>query len=284
MNGDLERRLRADLHRFTRSEREIATYMLANLQDLPFETAATIAARVGVSQMTVSRFMRTLGYSGIGELKEELRESSLNPSLLLTDRAEHLKKRGPAGRDLHASLQLEIRALVAVYELVGTPLWQRVVETLSDSDAVFVAGFQTLGGIAADFAARLQYLRPEVGVLDGADGTFAALFGGKADAPALVLFEMRRYTRLSQLLAEQASRAGVRLIVICDRHCHWAHAHTEDVLAVNTESRLFWDSQSPFVSLSNLLFEDIAQRLGERATDRIGRLTALQQDFGAFLD
>ncbi len=266
----------------TPSERAIASHLLGNLHLLPFENAAAIAARVGVSAMTVGRFLRVLGYGGFGELKAELRGSAANPGLLVSDRLARIRGQKGDGADLHANLQLEVNALVGVYEQVATPIWTRAVARLTASDRVFVAGFQTLGGLAADFAARLQYLRPGVGVLDGSDGTFADLLAGTAKKPFLVLFEMRRYTRFSRLLAQQCKDQGIAVLMVCDRHCHWALDCTDDVLTVDTESNLFWDAQAPFLSLTNLLLDQVVRRLRPAAAARLEALGLLQERFGAF--
>ena len=266
----------------TPSERGIASYMLGNLHLLPFENAAAIAAKVGVSPMTVGRFLRSIGYSGFGDLKGELRGAAASPGLLVTGRLERIRGNAGGGAALHDNLQMEVNSLIAVYELVGTPLWNRTIARLVGSDQVFVAGFQTLGGLASDFAARLQYLRPAVGVLDGRDGTFAELLAGTAKKPCLVLFEMRRYTKFSRLLAEQCRVQGIGVVMICDSHCHWARDCTDEVLTVNTESNLFWDSQAPFLSLTNLMLDHVVRRLRTDAARRLESLGELQDRFGAF--
>lgn len=268
----------------TPSSRRIASYMLANEHLLPFEHAAAIADKVGVSAMTVSRFLRSLGYRGFDQLKNELRGTATTPGLLVSDRLDRIRGNDRDGVALHDNLQLEVNALIAVYEQVGTPLWNQTVARLVTSDQVFVAGFQTLGGLAADFAARLQYLRPGVGMLDGRDGTFAELFAGSAKRPCLVLFEMRRYTKFSQLLGQQCRQQGVPLVIICDTHCHWARDCTDAVFTVNTESNLFWDAQAPYLSLTNLMLDQVACKLRHRTADRLKALRALQDSFGMFVD
>ena len=47
--GDLRVRLADAGTSGTKAERALATYLLTNLQSLPFETAATVAQKVGVS-------------------------------------------------------------------------------------------------------------------------------------------------------------------------------------------------------------------------------------------
>ncbi|HUP10305.1 MAG TPA: SIS domain-containing protein, partial [Caldimonas sp.] len=232
--------------------------------------------------MTVGRFLRSIGYGGIAELKSELRDAALSSGLTISGRLDRIRASRGTGEDLHRNLQLEVNALVGVYEQVGSPSWKTAVDRLARADEVFVAGFQTLAGMAADFAARLQYLRPGVRAVDGRDGTFADVFAGRARHPCVVLLEMRRYTRYSELLAKTARQSGVDLVVICDRHCHWARDHTSLVFTVDTDSTLFWDSQSPFVSLINLLLDHTVRRLRGAVGKRLEAMAALQEGFGAF--
>jgi len=279
----LEDRIKGGFAKMTLSERSVASYMLGNLHLLPFENAADIATNVGVSQMTVGRFLRSIGYHGIGNVKKELRDSALNNGLKMSDRLDRLRGNAGISQKIHQNLQREVNALVSVYEALGTPMWEKAIGRLVEGDTVFVAGFQTLSGMAGDFAARLQYLRPGVVVLDGKDGTFADLLAGRSTRPCLVLFEMRRYTKCSQLLAQKAQQLGINLIILCDRHCHWAADHSDMVFGVNTDSNLFWDNQTPFVSLTNLMMDQIARRLKRSVTNRVKAMTDLQDDFGAFL-
>ena len=73
MTKDLQKKLKSRWETFTTAEQKIASYLLHNISGIPFETAASLGKRVGVSAMTVGRFLRNLGYDGVGDLKEELR-------------------------------------------------------------------------------------------------------------------------------------------------------------------------------------------------------------------
>ena len=58
----------------TPSERKIAKYIMEHLAELPFETAATLAVKLNLSPMTVGRFMRSLGYRQLSDIRESLRD------------------------------------------------------------------------------------------------------------------------------------------------------------------------------------------------------------------
>jgi DNA-binding MurR/RpiR family transcriptional regulator len=284
MTSSLAEKLRSSFPNLTKSEKAVANYMLSHLKSLPYETAASIAESAGVSPMTVSRFLRGLGYNGLSELKEQLRTEFKATPLLISDRLARIRKTSKPNTKLWENFDLEITATLGVYELLGGAVWKAAVAALADSSDVFVAGFQTVGGIASDFAARLDYLRPRARILDGRNGTFSELLADGGRAPCLTLFEMRRYTKTSLKLAEAARAAQIPLIVICDNHCYWARDYTDLVLTVGTQSHLFWDNQAPFLSLSNLLLDAVIAKLGDAIEPRLRRLRELQDRFEAFHD
>lgn len=281
MRVSLDQRLKKNFAEFTPAEKAIASYFLADAARIPFTTTAKIAEAVGVSRMTVGRFLRRLGYSGLTDLKEDLGAALPTPPLLISDRMTRLAgARG--GRRLRTSYEAEVAALLNVYEMVGGDTWNRVAHRLANAATVAVAGFQTVEGLASSFVQRLGYLRPGARLLDGKDGTFFELLEDGRDDGFLFLVEMRRCTRAARLLAEAAASSGVPVAILCDRHCHWARDVTEDVLSVSTDSELFWDSQAPLVSAMGLLLDDCARTIGGPIAKRAKRLVALQDRFGAF--
>ena len=282
MSQKLTERLKRDYSGFTRAEKSIANYMLAHNERLPFDTAASIAEAAGVSQMTVSRFLRTIGYPDAGAFKAAIRAELDAGQLMVSDRINRIRRVGDDNQRIAENFELETRALLSAYEQRATPQWREAVEAIAAAERVGVSGFQTIRGIASDFASRLSYLRPDVYLADGADGTFAEIIGPGSGKACIVLFEMRRYTRLSLLLARAAARRNLPLVVICDAHCHWAWDFTDIVFPVQTESVLFWDTQTPFVSLCGLLLDDVIARLGDRVSSRVDELRALQDEFDAF--
>jgi DNA-binding MurR/RpiR family transcriptional regulator len=282
MTTSLAEKLRADFSQLTKSEKAVASYMLTHMNRMPYETAASIAESAGVSSMTVSRFLRNLGFNGLSDLKEHMRTDIDATPLLISDRLKRIRKAASRNEKLSDNLELEIQATLGVYELASGAVGRRVIEALAASSDVFVTGFQTISGIASDFAGRLDYIRPNVRFLDGKNGTFSELLAGGGGRPCLTLFEMRRYTKLSLRLAEAAREAGLPTIILCDSHCYWARDYSDMVLSVSTESHLFWDSQAPFLTLGNLLLDAVISRLGDSVEKRVRKMRALQECFDAF--
>src|SRR4051812_33269807 len=69
----LLRRLTEGGDDFSKNQRVLARYMLANYQSVAFATVAQLADQSGVSEATVVRFAQALDFSGYPELQNEIR-------------------------------------------------------------------------------------------------------------------------------------------------------------------------------------------------------------------
>lgn len=279
-SGDLHQRLSLAAETGTPSERTIALYLAANLSSLPFETAATVAQKVGVSEASVGRFCRSIGYRHLKDLKSSLQVELGEKAWLIGDRLRDFHDRSRQGQDeLARALEREIAALVSVYELAATPAFEAAVQRLARMPAVWVAGFQTERGHAAELAHNLQYLRGGVGLVDVSAGHFAEVLLADPAETTLVLIDGRRYSRLTRDLALAARDEGIAVTLITDPYCDWAPGVVTELFAVPTDLNHFWDTTSAMSSLIGLLVNGVFRELGAEVEGRMARVSALYDDF-----
>ncbi len=271
MPNKVAQQLRERYDQFTVAERMIAGWLLDNMASIPFETAASIGQRVGVSAMTVSRFLKSLGYSGLAALKDDLRGELGDAPWLLPPRAGA----GPDSR-----LKAETAAIADVYRLAQTPEWAAIVALLATAPNVYVAGFQSERGLASGFAHQLLYVRPGVHSLDGASGLYAEMLEA-SPRDVFVLVDIRRYSRHFRLLAERAVAAGVPVVVVTDPYCPWARDLTPHILAAEVSLGHFWDMDTALASLLNLLADDVMRRIGTAKVH--ARLALLSDRYSEFV-
>ncbi len=295
----LHARLRAILVEGTPVERAISAYLLDHIVDLPFETAASLAARIQVSEVSVGRLARTLGYRNLKEMKEALKaEADLqaiaavgdSPWLngaALAERFAHRQGGGaggvPAGGRAEApnlALELEIRAVMRNHELAASPEFLRCARRLATARQVHVAGFQTERGLAQYMAHNLAYLRPGVQSVALDSGHFAEILLDDPAGAALVIIEIRRYSRLAHALASKARAAGIPVTVITDPYCGWAPAIADEVLRVDTDFNHFWDASGQMAGLINLLVNRVFEEIGPGIETR---LNAISASYGQFV-
>jgi DNA-binding MurR/RpiR family transcriptional regulator len=272
MTKDLQKKLKSRWDTFTTSEQKIASYLLHNISGIPFETAASLGKRVGVSAMTVGRFLRNLGYAGVGDLKEELRGDA--PWMQLYKVPEP-----SADADyVNESLQAEIRSLNDVYALTRTEEWAPIVKMLVSADRVSVASFQHGSFLGLGFASSLQHVRPRVSFESGADGSYTGMLLDSTEKSCVVLIDIRRYSRHFRLLAEEVVERGIPLLIITDTQCYWARQLTRHVLMIPMQTGRAWHSFGTLTSLFSLLINAVIREMGD-VLGRIGDINDLREKF-----
>ena len=278
--SDLRQVLVASLEAATKAEKAIGSYFLTNLQSLPFETAATVAVKIGISEATIGRYCRSIGFAHFKALKLKLQGDFGDKAWLMGDRLRDFHARSRTGKtELSRALELEIAAIVANYEIAAGAEFSRVVKRLAQIGAVYVAGFQTERGLAAYLVHGLQYLRPGVVLVDAADGHFAEILLSDPAQTALVLFDGRRYSRLTRKLAETARAAGIKVTLITDPFCDWGRGAADEMFAVQTDLNHFWDATSTMASLAGLIINGVFNELGTQVEARMARLSSLYGEF-----
>lgn len=277
MAKDFQKKLKSRWETFTTSEQKIATHLLQNISGIPFETAASIGKRVGVSPMTVGRFLRNLGYAGLNELKEELRGDA--PWLQLYAIPEQASQGDPVSETLRA----EIRGLTKAHALTRSPEWKAIVRMLVAAERVSVASFHHGRFLGMGFASLLQHVKPRTLFAEGLDGAYADVLLDSTENSCLLLIDFRRYSRHFRVLAEEAVARGIPLAIVTDSQCYWARQLTDNVLMLPVDADRAWYNFTAATSLLSLLVGAVSREQGDMF-ERIGDITRLRQKLVGYVE
>ncbi|EDT02134.1 putative transcriptional regulator, RpiR family [Burkholderia ambifaria IOP40-10] len=273
----------------TPTAKRIASYMLANLDRLGLETADQIAQQAGTSGISVGRFLRSVGYRNLDDLKRELRGGADRP-WMITDRLdEYRRANGTQAADsnsgdsaLTSSLDRELDAIHHVYRLAEEPVFAQVADRIAHADAVFILGIQSTRGISNAFSSYLEYLRPRVFYSDGQSGSYVDSLNSEFERPYCIVTDVRAYSRSARRYCQAAAERGQPFALVTDLYCPWAREWPADLLQVKTDVGQFWDSLAPLTCLFNLLITAVVDRLGPAIDRRVARNRELQHTFDQF--
>jgi DNA-binding MurR/RpiR family transcriptional regulator len=280
---DIEVLLRARLPQLSPSEKNLAAHMLANIHMLPFETGASIAEAVGVSEMTVTRFLRSLGFENLRGLKNRLRDKVVEKDSDIDDYMARFQVRDNRQQELQESLKLELDSIVKAYGLTQNPLWDESAQMLVKTRTIYVVGFQASKGLAMDFASRLLWVRPNVIFIDNTSGTFGEIIAADPKQSAVVLVDTAAYATRGVKLAEKLKSLGMPLVIVTDKFSHWALAYTRFVFEAHTHVRTFWDSSASLAVILNLMIDTVAIRLGPKAKSNFATMSDMGGLLGEFV-
>jgi len=273
----------------TPTAKRIASYMLANLDRLGLETADQIAQQAGTSGISVGRFLRSVGYRNLDDLKRELRGGADRP-WMITDRLDEYRRANgtqaadsnSGDRALASSLDRELDAIRHVYRLAEEPVFAQVADRIAHADAVFILGIHSTRGISNAFSSYLEYLRPRVFYSDGQSGSYVDSLNSEFERPYCIVTDVRAYSRSARRYCQAAAERAQPFALVTDLYCPWAREWPADLLQVKTDVGQFWDSLAPLTCLFNLLITAVVDRLGPAIDRRVARNRELQHTFDQF--
>jgi len=137
---DFDKLVADHYNQFTKSEKRIADYMRQNQDDVAFLSAAEIAEQLDLSEATMVRFARTLGFESYPAMREVLQAKFRNlvtHSTRLRSRLDDLREVGDIFERLVAS---EIAFLTESLQTLDRKALEAAVELLRTHQRVFVFG------------------------------------------------------------------------------------------------------------------------------------------------
>ncbi|WP_028752745.1 MurR/RpiR family transcriptional regulator [Rhizobium leucaenae] len=275
---DLGQKLRQYIKTGTPAERRIAKYFSEHLNELPFETASSVADRLELSPMTVGRFLRSLGYQGLDGIKVHLRENVAPVALQLPNILEQLQKDANEGRPIAGQIAEQVEMLQHIYNLTAQPQWLDAVATILSASEVFVTAHLSLASLGRHLCNRLAFARDHVQFLDGANGSYIELLGHQSNDALVVIVDSPRFV-VSRLLARSARRSGYKVLLITSQYTEWAHEFANMTLSLPPLRAGNHENLSAMMALLEFLAAAVIHAAGEEAESRIHRIEELEGMF-----
>ncbi|WP_075996966.1 MurR/RpiR family transcriptional regulator [Salaquimonas pukyongi] len=263
--GDFVGKIEQALPKLPKQEAKVAQYILLNVQSIGPETGKSLAARIGVSEITVGRLLRRLGYDGTKHLKELLREHYAMGGAPVAPSADIDSK-------MSQVMEAELSIIRSVFQQTGNTHWEVARHLISKSKRVYVTGFQSVRGLAEDFTRRLSIARAHTQYLSPHDGMLGEWLDRESPGiseECLLIVDVVPYATEGQELARIAKQQGRSLIVVSDEFCHWSAEIADACLYAPSNSGLYLESTIGLNVTLGLLVDYAANATPEKARKRL---------------
>jgi DNA-binding MurR/RpiR family transcriptional regulator len=137
---DFSQLLSAKFSTLTKSEKRIANYLRKNQEESAFLAAGELADRLGLSEATIVRFARTLGFDSYPSMREVLQENfrrRVTHSSRLRSRLDDLRE---AGDIFERLVVTEIDYMTMALETVDRVELHRAVDLMRSHRRIFIFG------------------------------------------------------------------------------------------------------------------------------------------------
>ena len=260
MPSDLFSRILRLSERASTKQKLLAEFVLSHPEELSFLTSTQIAGKAGVSEATVIRFAKLLGYRGLPELKDEFQKlilRSLGPH-------ERLQKTALGGSgDLHdlitATFDREARNLKETQGRISPEHLKQIAETVIRARRRYIVGLRASSACAFLLGHYLSHVLPRVvTIVDGDSRLFEGLKSiDKRDV--LVVISYSRYTKPTIQALEFAQGRGAKTIAITDTTSSPAAQIADQHIVAPAVFASFANSYTACIVVINLLVELVTQ-------------------------
>lgn len=200
----------------TKSEKRIANYLRRNQEESAFLSAGEIAQKLELSEATLVRFARTLGFTSYPAMRAVLQENfrrRVSHSARLRGRLDDLREGGDIFERLTAT---EVDYLTQALESIDRKEMNRAVEMIRQHERIFVFGLGPSVSLVDLMDIRLRRFGKDVVPLVSSGREFLeSLLMMKADDLLFVICFFDQNPALN-LVLDYAQKVGCSIIMLTD--------------------------------------------------------------------
>ena len=209
--------------KLTKLEKTIAEYVLKNIGEVSFMTVAELAKALDVSDTSIIRTTRAMGFSGFSDfqrsIQQELRRKMQDMNRPMSPKDRVLSK--SAKRDVvnpaTQGLGLVLGYLNSALENNGREKLDKTIDILTGSRQKFICGYRGSGAVIDFFAQKLRLFLPMVHTLRSADSETIERLADISSEDCLFVCSFPRYNHMAIQASGMARRAGAKVIALTDK-------------------------------------------------------------------
>jgi DNA-binding MurR/RpiR family transcriptional regulator len=255
----------------TRSERLIAEHLAKNPLDAAFLPAGKLSELVGVSESSILRFARSLGYANYPDLQQVVQdEVRRGQTRNIPERLQQaaFKASGNPGL-LTLALQTDVNNLLASQRQLDAAAFAGAASLLAGSRLVFVAGMRGAAPLAHLLGYALNLLRPGVVELAQRADMFVELMADVGPSDVLVGYAFSRQSAHTIAAADLAVARGAAVVAVTDDPLSPIARRAKHTLVVATQSEAFIQSYTAAASVTHALLAALGSQLEASAMKRL---------------
>ncbi|WP_326541017.1 MurR/RpiR family transcriptional regulator [Pseudorhodoferax sp.] len=268
-------RIRELMDQLPPTEQRLGRFILDFPGELASYSASELAGLVGVSNASVTRFVRRLGYAGYEEARRHARDQrSAGSPLYLTPRPA-----GAPADSLAAHAQAAHDNIAATLRGIDEAALEAIAQAMVQARAVWFLGYRNNRSFAAYLRWQLAQVLPRTQVLPGPGETLAEYAVDIAADDVLVVFALRRSPAVVSAFAQRAAQGGARVVFVTEPSAT-ASAGAHWVLRCHTAAPGVLDSHVALMLLCEWLATRTLVAAGAAGRQRLAGVEAAHEALG----
>ena len=255
----------------TSSERVVIDYIIENPYKSSYMTSTKLAEEAKVSNSTVIRLAKKLGFEGYPEFKKELQDIHIKdiktlPSFMdkPIDRLKYQKNKLSLEKDkfylnFYEQFSIVSKNIESILKNNSDETVYKFINTILNSKKIFIYGSRSRSGIASYANLILSQMLDETLLIDGHSSTPFDIMSQGKKGDCLLIFSFSRYSKLDENLAQMAKELGMKILLISDSFKCPISKFSNYNIFVDIDSKTFFNSYTAIFFIVDLLCSIIAE-------------------------
>ncbi len=270
---DLKRILLEKRPELTRQQQKLAGFVLENMEEIPFLPVPVLSNRAGVSEATVVRFSKRLGFDGFSGLK-----SAFVTHLQAQNQTIRSTPKVVGEATLNMVIQQEMDNLKKCAEGNEIKSFNQAASAIAGAGVVHCFG----AGASSIFAEYAAYLFSQIGLRAAPLSTrftspLEQLITWKSK-DLLCCFSFPPYSNSTIALLKAVRKRQMTTVAFCDRLSAPVAQWADCVLIAPCEGMMFTNSMTALNSLINALVTEIGKLNGKRTLSAIDSINKILEE------
>ena len=209
---DIVLRIKEEYSKLTKSEQRVADYFITNYKEAINESTQSIALITNTSPATVIRFVKTMKFEGIQQLKLALAADIDSDRKYICDEIIHQKD--GLEEIIEKNKRNIVNSIEKLYALMDMDLMKKAIDAIDSARKIYLFGVGASGIVCYDINYKLSRIGKDVVFNNDIHLQLVNLnFIKKEDTCVCISYSGN--TRETVLVAEIAKKAGAKTVGIC---------------------------------------------------------------------
>lgn len=275
--------------RLTKVSRKIAAFVLDNMDEACFMTSTEIADRLGVSETSVIRFSRALGFTGFMDFQKNLRknysEKIASISSSVTVPAERLLKsmsESDSEDFIHIHFHNSIHDINSVVQKNTTAVFNEAADIIMNSHRKYIISSRANAGVGSYMYLLLKHMLNDVYSTNHESLNMIDILSDADKGDCVIAFSFPRYSNLDLSALEMVSERGVSIIVFTDKPSAALAHYASVVILADVDTNVFFNSYVGVQFAMETLCAALTRKIGPSNEDKLKRIDKYLDEHGLY--
>ncbi|HIW84768.1 MAG TPA: MurR/RpiR family transcriptional regulator [Candidatus Dorea gallistercoris] len=272
----------------TKTQKTIAEFILDNSSEACFMTSTEIAERLAVSESSVIRFSRSLGFAGFMDFQKALRKSyqgkvlSISSSITVpSQRAAKASKLGKDSEYIQLHFNNAAQNLETVFLNNTSASFEEAADLIIKARRRYIVASRGNACLGDYFLLYLKHMLPNVETTASSSISPIDHICSITKDDCLIVFSFPRYSSVDRSAVEMAREAGARIVLLTDKPSALLAPYASAMITVPVDSSTFFNSMvAPQFAAEILL--DVISRKGKGIEKRLKKIDRYLEELGNY--